>query len=222
MNKKLIINEMLSNNIHLGHKKNLLNKSMELYILNLNDKIHIINLEITLRSLIKIKKLMGNLKKLNKKILIVCVEKNTREFVKKYSKKVNMPYVNKRWLGGGLTNFKTLKGSIDNMNYIKIILKDNKFKIKKKRKRILKKKLKKLKSFLNGLKNLKNLPDYIFVINVKKNKNLIKESKKMKIPSIAVVDTNDSTKNIDYLIPGNDDSFKSIIFYIKKITSYIK
>ncbi|WKD87153.1 30S ribosomal protein S2 [Candidatus Nasuia deltocephalinicola] len=222
MKKNLIINEMLKNNIHMGHKKNLLNIDMKKYIINVNKKIHIINLEITLKNLNKVIKLLRNVKNLEHNLLILCVEKKTRMFIKTSCQKLNIPYVNKRWLGGSLTNFITLKSSITNMNYIKIILKNKNFKIKKKRKRFYKKKLKKLESFLNGLKNLSKIPNYMFIINLKRNKNALKEAKRKGVITIGVGDTNNSTKYLDYVIPGNDDSYKSIIFYIKKIINALK
>ncbi|WP_259286307.1 30S ribosomal protein S2 [Candidatus Nasuia deltocephalinicola] len=221
MNKEFIINEMLTNNIHLGHKKNLLNQSMKKFIININKKIDIINLEITLKSLKNISYILKNVKKNNKKILIVCVEKKTIKIIKSASKKINMPFVCKRWLGGTFTNFKTLKTTVNNINYLKMMIDDNESKIKKKKKEIYKKKFKKSMSFLEGLINMKDLPEYLFVINVKKNKNALEEAKKMNISTIGLVDTNNSTKNIDYIIPGNDDSYKSIFFFIKKIVKII-
>ncbi|WP_259288666.1 30S ribosomal protein S2 [Candidatus Nasuia deltocephalinicola] len=221
MNKNININEMLTNNVHLGHRKNLLNQSMKKFIININKKINIINLEITLKSLKNISFILKNAKKNNKKILIVCVEKKTIKIIKSASKKINMPFVCKRWLGGTFTNFKTLKTTVNNINYLKMIIDDNNSKIKKKKKEIYKKKFNKSMSFLEGLINMKNLPEYLFVINVKKNKNALEEAKKMNISTIGLVDTNNSTKNIDYIIPGNDDSYKSIFFFIKKIVEII-
>ncbi len=221
MNKKFIINEMLTNNIHLGHKKNLLNQCMKKFIININKKIDIINLEITLKSLKNISYVLKNIKKNNKKILIVCVEKKTIKIIKSASEKINMPFVCKRWLGGTFTNFRTLKTTVNNVNYLKIMIDDNESKIKKKKKEIYKKKFKKSMSFLEGLINMKDLPEYLFVINVKKNKNALEEAKKMNISTIGLVDTNNSTKNIDYIIPGNDDSYKSIFFFIEKIVKII-
>ncbi len=221
MSKKFIINEMLTNNIHLGHRKNLLDQSMKKFIININKKISIINLEVTLKSLKNISLILKNAKKNNKKILIVCVEKKTIKIIKSASKKINMPFVCKRWLGGTFTNFRTLKTTINNINYLKMIIDNNNAKIKKKKKEMYKKKFKKSMSFLEGLINMKNLPEYLFVINVKKNKNALEEAKKMNISTIGLVDTNNSTKNIDYIIPGNDDSYKSIFFFIKKIVEII-
>ncbi|XXS36716.1 MAG: 30S ribosomal protein S2 [Candidatus Nasuia deltocephalinicola] len=221
MLKNLLINEMLINNVHIGHKKKLLNQSMKKFIININKKIYIINLEKTLEKLLIVSKILKDIKKENKKILFLCTEKKTKDVVKTAAESINMPYVNKRWLGGSFTNFKTLRISINKMNYIREILKNKNFKMKKRKRRIYEKKLLRLESFFKGLEKLKNLPDYIFIIGLKKNKNAIKESKKMGIVSIGIVDTNNSSKNIDYIIPGNDDSFKSITFYIKKIVKII-
>ncbi|WP_259286063.1 30S ribosomal protein S2 [Candidatus Nasuia deltocephalinicola] len=221
MNKKFIINKMLTNNVHLGHKKNLLDQSMKKFIININKKTHIINLEITLKSIKNISFILKNIKKNNKKFLIVCVEKKTTKIIRAASEKINMPFVCKRWLGGTFTNFKTLKITVNSINYLKMIIDDDNSKIKKKKKEIYKKKFKKSMSFIEGLINMKTLPEYLFVINVKKNKNAIKEAKKMNITTIGIVDTNNSTKNIDYIIPGNDDSYKSIFFFIKKIVEII-
>ncbi len=143
MNKKFTINKMLTNNVHLGHKKNLLNQSMKNFVININKKTHIINLEITLKSIKNISFILKNIKKDNKKFLIVCVEKKTTKIIKAASKKINMPFVCKRWLGGTFTNFKTLKITVNNINYLKMIIDDNNTKIKKKKKEIYKKKFEK-------------------------------------------------------------------------------
>ncbi|WP_259289704.1 30S ribosomal protein S2 [Candidatus Nasuia deltocephalinicola] len=221
MNKKFIINEMMTNNVHLGHKKNLMNQNMKKFIININKKVHIINLEITFKSLKNISIMLKNIKKNNKSFLIVCVEKKMKKIVKTIFKKMNNPFVCKRWLGGTFTNFETLKTTINNVNYLKIIVKNKNNKLKKKKIETYKKKIKKSMSFLEGLINMKILPEYLFVINVKKNKNALEEAKKMNISTIGIVDTNNSTKNIDYLIPGNDDSYKSIFFFIKKIVKML-
>ncbi len=142
MIKKFNINEMLTNNVHLGHKKNLLNQFMKNFIININKKINIINLEITLKSLKNVSFILKNAKKNNKKILIVCVEKKTTKIIKTASKKINMPFVCKRWLGGTFTNFRTLKITVNNTNYLKMIIDDNNNKIKKKKKKCIKKNLK--------------------------------------------------------------------------------
>ncbi len=221
MNKKFIINEMMTNNVHLGHKKNLLNQNMKKFIININKKIHIINLEMTFKSLKNISIILKNIKKNNKNFLIVCIEKKMNKIVKTIFKKMNKPFVCKRWLGGTFTNFKTLKTTINNVNYLKVIVENKNNKLKKKKRKKNKKKIKKSMSFLEGLINMKILPEYLFVINVKKNKNALEEAKKMNISTIGIVDTNNSTKNIDYLIPGNDDSYKSIFFFIKKIVKML-
>lgn len=221
MLKNILINKMMSNNVHLGHKKNKLHYSMKNYVININKKIHIINLEITIKALYVVKNILKDVRKFNKKLLFICIEKKTKKIIKLLAKSVNMPYVNKRWLGGSLTNFKTLKNSIENMNYLKSILKNKNFIMKKKKERLFKKKLKRKKSFLNGLIGLRKLPEYVFIINLKKHKNVLKETKKMNITSIAVIDSDNSTKNVDYIIPGNDDSYKSILFFLKKIVSFI-
>ncbi|ASS47072.1 30S ribosomal protein S2p (SAe) [Candidatus Nasuia deltocephalinicola] len=218
-----LINEMLINCVHLGHKSNLMNKLMKPYIVDIKSELSIINLEKTNSSFIKVLNIIKKLTIMNKIILIVCNKKYTKNLIKIASKSVNLPYVNKRWLGGTLTNFESFKNSVNRIEYLKSIIKmRKKIGIKKRYIYMYLKKIKSSRKLIIGIEKLKKIPDFIFIIDSKQNKNLILEAKKINIPVACVVDSDSSPLNIDFVIPGNDDSIKSISFYIRKIIEVIK
>lgn len=209
---------MIKSGIHFGHQTKFWNPKMKQFIYTKYNKIHIINLEKTIKlfklALIEIKKIFDN----NNKILFVCTKKNINNLVKKIAIKCKQYYINKRWLGGTLTNWKTVKKSI---KYLKNIEKKfkNKFfnKLTKKEYLNKKKKLKKLNNNLGGIKNMGGLPDALFIIDAKYENLSIKEAKQLKIKIFSIVDTNTNPEGIDYIIPGNDDSKKSIKWYLNQI-----
>ncbi len=214
----LCIKKMIKSGIHFGHQTKFWNPKMKQFIYTKYNKIHIINLEKTIKlfklALIEIKKIFDN----NNKILFVCTKKNINNLVKKIAIKCKQYYINKRWLGGTLTNWKTVKKSI---KYLKNIEKKfkNKFfnKLTKKEYLNKKKKLKKLNNNLGGIKNMGGLPDALFIIDAKYENLSIKEAKQLKIKIFSIVDTNTNPEGIDYIIPGNDDSKKSIKWYLNQI-----
>ncbi len=214
----LNIKKMIKAGIHFGHQTKYWNPKMKPFIYTTYNNIHIINLNKTIKFF---KLAINNLKKLQKnkkKILFIGTKKSASELIKQTAIKCNQYYINKRWLGGTLTNWKTVKKSI---NFLKKLEKEyisGKFNKLIKKEILYKKRiLKKLKNNLQGIKNMGGLPDAIFTIDANHEKIAIKEAKQLKIKIFSIVDTNNNPENIDYIIPGNDDSIKSIKWYLKNI-----
>ncbi|WP_339044838.1 30S ribosomal protein S2 [Candidatus Zinderia endosymbiont of Aphrophora alni] len=216
----ITIKKMIDAKVHFGHQTRFWNPKMSKFIFGHKNKIHIINLEKTLYLYNKAINFVKKLSKNKKTILFVCTKRQARKIIFKEALKSKSPYINQRWLGGTLTNFKTIKVSIDHL--IKL---ENTFKnfneIKKKEILLYNRKKNKLKKNFEGLKKMKFLPDALFIIDIGYHKNAVIEAKKLNIPIIALVDTNHNPDNIDYIIPGNDDSIKSIKLFSKGITNAI-
>ncbi|MCR3755172.1 MAG: 30S ribosomal subunit protein S2 [Candidatus Westeberhardia cardiocondylae] len=217
------IQEMLKAGVHFGHQTRYWNPKMKPFIFGSYHKIHIINLDITTimlqKALIKLKKIYLN----NGKILFVGTKKAASEPIKNTAKNCNQFFVNYRWLGGMLTNWKTVRKSIKKLKNLETQSKDGTFKkITKKEALVRTKTLNKLENSLGGIKNMHGLPDAIFVIDAEKERITIKEAKKIGIPIFAIVDTNSDPSDIDFIIPGNDDAIRSINLYLLTISSILK
>ncbi len=219
---KFSIKKMIKAGIHFGHQTKYWNPKMKPFIYTKYNNIHIINLNKTIKLFkIAIKKLKELQKKKNK-ILFIGTKKSASKLIKKTAIKCNQFYINKRWLGGTLTNWKTVKKSIKYLKELEKQYNTGIFKKLIKKEMIIKKKiLKKLKNNLEGIKNMKGLPNAIFVIDCKHEKIAIKEAKQLKIKIFSIIDTNGNPENIDYIIPGNDDSIKSIKWYLNIICKTI-
>ncbi len=216
---KFKIKEMIKAGIHYGHLTKYWNPKMKPYIYNIYNNIHIINLEKTAslfkKALINIAQITKN----NKKILMIGTKKNASKNIKKTALLCNQYFINHRWLGGILTNWKTVQKSIKYLNFLEEQKKKGIFNHLIKKELLLKeKKLKKLKKTLGGIQNMNNLPDAIFVIDALHENIAIKEAQSLGIKIFAVIDTNSNPDTIDYIIPGNDDSKKSIIWYLKQVS----
>lgn len=215
-NKK--IEELFNVGAHLGHKKNKVHPKAKKYIYSIDQGVSIINLEKTFDLLEKAKDYIKNLKKEKKTLLIVATKKICSSFIKDICSENNISYINFKWPAGLLTNFETI---IKNIKKLKQMKKDeekgiwNKF-VKHEQIR-LKKQLKKLEKFYGGIINLEKLPDALFIIDIKKEKNAVKEAKEKNITTVAIVDTNVNPDIVDYPIPGNDDAPSSIEYFVKEI-----
>ncbi len=218
INLKLSIKEMIKANIHFGHQTKFWNPKMKKYIYTKFNKIHIINLEKT-SYFFKIALYELYLMFKNKqKILFIGTKKNSYKQIKNTAIYCKQFYVNKRWLGGMLTNWNTVKKSIKYLKNLESELKSGIWKKLTKKEYLYKQKLlKKLNNNLGGIKNINTLPDAIFVIDAKHENLAIQEAKKLKIKIFSIVDTNTNPDGIDYIIPGNDDSIKSINWYLNQI-----
>ena len=214
--------QMLEAGVHFGHQTRFWNPKMAQYIFGHRNKIHIINLE---KTLVKYQEAIGFLRKMaaNKgSILFVGTKRQAREIVAEEAQRAGAPFVDERWLGGMLTNFKTVKGSIKRLKDLEQMSQDGSLeKLSKKEALMLQRELDKLQKSLGGIKDMAGLPDALFVIDVGYHKIAITEAKKLGIPIVAVVDTNHNPEGVDYVIPGNDDSSRAIRLYARGVADAI-
>jgi small subunit ribosomal protein S2 len=214
--------QMLEAGIHFGHQTRFWNPKMAPYIFGHRNKIHIINLE---KTLVKFNEAMDFLKKMSAKrgtVLFVGTKRQSREIIAEEAQRAGMPFVDERWLGGMLTNFKTVKGSIKRLKDMEQMAADGAFeKMNKKEALMLQREMVKLQKSIGGIKDMAALPDAIFVIDVGYHKIAITEANKLGIPVVGVVDTNHTPAGIDYVIPGNDDSSRAIRLYSRGVADAI-
>lgn len=220
--KTISIYNMIKAGVHFGHQTRYWNPKMKPFIFGTRNKVHIINLEKTLEmfniALLELRKI--HLK--NGKILFIGTKKAASNLIKKAAIICNQFYVNKRWLGGMLTNWKTVRQSIKRLKDLEIQTKDGTFlKLTKKEGLIRSRELSKLENSLGGIKDMGGLPDVIFVIDAEHEKISVKEANHLGIPVFSIVDTNSNPDGIDFIIPGNDDAIRSINLYLNSIISYI-
>jgi len=210
--------ELLEAGVHFGHMKRKWNPKMSPYIFAEKKGIHIIDLNKTQDQMEKAAKVMKDLAKSGKKIIFVATKKQAREIVKKAAESVNMPYVTHRWLGGMMTNFSTIRKSIKKMEKIENMLNDKTLtSITKKEKLTLSREKDKLNKVLGGVRKLNRLPAAMYIVDIGKEHLAVKEANKLNIRTFAMVDTNVNPNDVDYAIPANDDSTKSI----ELITNYL-
>jgi len=211
------IEDLLEAGVHFGHNVRRWNPKMEEYIFGVRNNIHIFDLRITLESLnnslVKIHETVSK----SGKILFVGTKKQCSESVKELAESSNNFFINKRWLGGTLTNWKTISNSINRLNELENITNDPAFTNIVSKKELLERsrEKEKLNSNLGGIKDLNGKPDLIVILDVVKDKLAVLEAKKLNIPIVGIVDTNADPELIDYVIPGNDDAIRSINLYKK-------
>ena len=208
--------QMLEAGVHFGHQTRFWNPKMAQYIFGQRNKIHIVNLE---KTMAKYTEAMNYVRKLSANrgtILLVGTKRQAREIVSEEARRAGMPFVDERWLGGMLTNFKTVKQSIKRLKEMEGMIEDGSMeRLSKKEALMATREMDKLKKSIGGIKDMGGLPDALFVIDVGYHKIAITEANKLGIPIIAVVDTNHSPDGIDYVIPGNDDSSRAIRLYAR-------
>ena len=208
--------QMLEAGVHFGHQTRFWNPKMAPYIFGHRNKIHIINLEKTLVMYEEAMKYVRQLSANKGVVLFVGTKRQARDIVREEATRCGSPYVDQRWLGGMLTNFKTIKQSIKRLQDMETMVQDGTLdKLVKKEALDLHRELDKLNSSLGGIKDMKGLPDALFVIDVGYQKGAITEAKKLGIPVIGVIDTNHNPDGLQYLIPGNDDSSRAIRLYAR-------
>ncbi len=219
----ITMRQMLEAGVHFGHQTRYWNPKMAPYIFGDRNKIHIVNLEKTLPMFNDALKYAKTLAANKGRILFVGTKRQAREIVKEEAIRADCAYVNYRWLGGMLTNFKTVKQSIKRLNELEAILSDDGSleKLTKKEGLNLKREYEKLERSIGGIKNMISLPDAIFVIDVGYENGAVVEATKLGIPIIGIVDTNNSVENISYVIPGNDDSSRAIRLYARGMADSI-
>ena len=218
----ITMRQMLEAGVHFGHQTRYWNPKMAPYIFGDRNKIHIVNLEKTLPMFEEALKYSKTLAANKGRILFVGTKRQARDILKEEAMRAGCAYVNHRWLGGMLTNFKTVKQSIKRLVELETMFEDGSLeKITKKEALNLKRDYDKLERSIGGIKNMTALPDAIFVVDVGFESGAVVEATKLGIPIIGVVDTNNSTDNIAYVIPGNDDSSRAIRLYARGMADTI-
>ncbi len=208
--------EMLEAGVHFGHQTRFWNPKMAHYIFGERNKIHIINLEKTLPMCKEANSFLGKIAAQKGKILFVGTKRSASRAIQEEAVRCGMPYVNHRWLGGMLTNFRTVKASIRRLKELEAMAESGNYeKISKKEILNLSREQEKLDKTLGGIKDMTGLPDVIFVIDVGFESIAIKEAVKLGIPVVGIVDTNNSTDGVDYVIPANDDSMRAVKLYAR-------
>ena len=214
--------EMLEAGVHFGHQTRFWNPKMAPYIFGHRNKIHIVNLE---KTMVKYQEAMAYVRKLSAKkgsILFVGTKRQARDIIAEEASRAGMPYVDERWLGGMLTNFKTVKTSIKRLKDLEQMVEDGALeKMTKKEALMTTRELEKLQKSIGGIKDMAGLPDAIFLVDVGFHKIAVTEAHKLGIPLVAVVDTNHSPEGIDYVIPGNDDSSRAIRLYARGVADAV-
>jgi small subunit ribosomal protein S2 len=210
--------EMLEAGVHFGHQTRFWNPKMAPYIFGHRNKIHIVNLEKTLSMYLDAVKYVRQLSANKGSVLFVGTKRSAREIIREEAQRSGAPFVDYRWLGGMLTNYKTVKGSIKRLKDLELMQTDGTLeRLTKKEGLTYQREMEKLNRSLGGIKDMNGLPDALFVIDVGYQKNAIAEANKLGIPVIGVVDTNHTPAGVDYVIPGNDDSSRAIRLYARGI-----
>lgn len=219
---KITMRDLLKAGVHFGHKKRYWNPKMAPYVFGLHQKTHIIDLEKTLPMLKEALNFLGKAASKKGKIMFVGTKHAARDIVKEYAESCGMPYINHRWLGGMLTNYRTIRRSVKRLQDLDVQFDKGSFTgLTKKEILNLTRERNKLEASVGGIKKMKGLPDILFVIDVECEHTAVREAQKMKIPVVAIVDTNNSPDGLDYVIPGNDDAISAIRLYCEVVADAI-
>ncbi|MBS0375165.1 MAG: 30S ribosomal protein S2 [Proteobacteria bacterium] len=214
--------QMLEAGVHFGHQTRFWNPKMAPFIFGERNKIHIINLEKTQPMFVEAAGFIKNIVTDGGKVLFVGTKRSAREAVQREAARAGMPYVNQRWLGGMLTNFKTIRQSIKRLAEIEELSSTGALERRgKKEAQVLRREMEKLLRSLGGIKDMTALPDALFVVDVGHEQIAIHEAKKLGIPVVAIVDTNCSPDDVDYVIPGNDDAMRAINLYATAVADAV-
>ncbi|WP_432740665.1 30S ribosomal protein S2 [Methylobacter sp. G7] len=215
--------QMLEAGVHFGHQTRYWNPKMAAYLFGSRNKIHIIDLEKTLPMFNDAMNYLGQMSANKGTVLFVGTKKSARKVVAEEAARCGMPYVNHRWLGGMLTNFKTIKKSINRLKELEAMKADGTLyqRFAKKEALGMERELEKLERSLGGIKDMKGVPDVIFILDVGYEKNAISEARKLGIPVVGIVDSNNSPEQVDYIIPGNDDSIRAVKLYCESVSAAV-
>lgn len=214
--------EMLEAGVHFGHLTRFRDPSMVPYIYGVQNQVHIINLEKTRDLLREALKFVHKVAARNGKILFVGTKRSAQKLIAEYATQCGMPYVDHRWLGGTLTNYKTIKQSIRRMRELEAMRDEGTLQhLTKKEGLTLMRELTKLTCSFGGIKEMGGLPDAVFIVDVGHEQIAVREAKRLGIPVLGVVDTNSNPKGVDYPIPGNDDAMRAIEYYVKSVADTI-
>jgi small subunit ribosomal protein S2 len=213
--------EMLEAGVHFGHQTRFWNPKMAPFLYGHRNKIHIINLEKTQPLFEDAMKFIRQLAARKGTVLMIGTKRQAREVIASEAKRAGMPYVDQRWLGGMLTNFKTVKGSLKKLKDMQAQVEAGTESMIKKEALLFQRDLGKLEKDIGGIQDMAALPDALFIIDVGYHKIAVAEAKKLGIPIIGIVDSNHSPEGIDYVIPGNDDSSKAVALYAKAVADAV-
>lgn len=214
--------ELLEAGAHFGHRTRFWNPKMGEYIFGSRNKIHIIDLEKTMVLMDEALNYISRISANKAKILFVGTKRAAQESIRTHAKRCGMPYVDHRWLGGMLTNYKTVRQSIFRLKELKKMHQEGAFETMiKKEALMLSRELEKLEKGLGGIEDMGGLPDALFVVDVGFEHIAVEEARRLKIPVVGIVDTNNDPDNIDYIIPGNDDSMRAVDIYIRAVADTI-
>jgi small subunit ribosomal protein S2 len=212
------LRELLESGVHFGHQAKRWNPKMKPYIFGVKSGVHIIDLQQTATSLIRACNYASQIVSRGGKVLFVGTKRQAQEIIREEAEKANQFHVTQRWLGGTLTNFATIKQSIERLTYLEQARDDGKFGFLTKKEALgYEREIAKLKKSLGGIQEMKKLPDAVFIVDPRKERIAIHETRKLNIPVIAVVDTNCDPDGIDFVIPGNDDALKAIRLFTSKV-----
>lgn len=212
------IRELLESGVHFGHQTQRWNPKMKPYIFGAKNGIYIVDLQKTARQFDRAYRFLSRTVANGGKVMFVGTKKQAQDIIKNEAERCDMFYVNSRWLGGMLTNYRTIKTSVDRLNSLEKMREDGQFSyLTKKESLSLERQIAKLNKALGGIKTMKNLPAVLFVVDVKKERIAVHEAQRLNIPIVAVVDTNCDPDGVDYVIPGNDDALKAIGLFTSRI-----
>ena len=218
---KASMKKMLEAGVHFGHRSRFWHPKMEPFIYGTRNGVHIINLEKTLPQMNDVLNFASKTAAAGGSILFVGTKRAASNIIKEEAIRCGMPYVNHRWLGGMMTNYKTIKASIKRLKDLEFLAEENFSQFTKKEALIMTREQEKLERSLGGIKDLGSIPDVIFVVDIGHEKNAVREAHTLQLPIIGVVDTNHSPEGIDYVIAGNDDSIRAIGYYAREIANAI-
>ncbi|WP_237058858.1 30S ribosomal protein S2 [Microbulbifer sediminum] len=214
--------DMLQAGVHFGHQTRYWNPKMGQYIFGARNKIHIVNLEHTVPAFNEALQVIKGMAAQKKKVLFVGTKRAAQKSIREQAERSGMPYVSNRWLGGMLTNYKTIRASIKRYRDLEAQSQDGTFdKLTKKEALMRTRMMEKLERSIGGIKDMGGLPDALFVIDVEHERIAIQEANKLGIPVIAVVDTNSDPEGVDYVIPGNDDAIRAIKLYTTAVADAV-
>jgi len=218
----VIMKQLLETGVHFGHRTRRWNPKMARYIYTERNGVHIIDLQQTVKALEKAYALVRDLVAQGNKVMFVGTKRQAQESIRQEATRCNMPYINQRWLGGTLTNWRTIKERIDYLKDLEARRDAGEFELlTKKEALMLDREIEKLNARLGGIKNMESLPGAVFIIDVKNEDTAVKEADRLKIPIIATVDTNCDPDHIDYVIPANDDAIRAIRLMTSKIADAV-
>jgi len=215
--------QMLEAGVHFGHQTRYWSPKMAPYIYGERNNIHIFNLESSLPALNDAANFLGKIASKNGKILFVGTKRAARDAIKDAATACNMPYVNRRWSGGMMTNFKTVKVSVKRLLELEAMQAEGGFeRLSKKEALGLTRELEKLEKGMGGIKNMATLPDALFIVDVGHERIAVAEANKLGIPVVAIVDSNNTPDGVDYVVPGNDDAIRAIQLYANTISGAVE